>query len=187
MNITLDGFMAGANSELDWHFRSWSGEMARYASEELGRADTILLGRVTYQAMADYWPKEKISILRPGEGVPFAEMMNNYAKIVFSRSLRRTDWHNSKLIKSDIRHQIIELKNKHGKDIIIYGSGKVASTLIKLNLVDEFVLWVHPIVLGKGKALFKGLHSDLSLKLIETKVFDSGVVVLRYTSHAEKH
>lgn len=180
MNVTLDGFMAGADIELDWHFRSWSGEMARYASEQLSAADTILLGRVTYQAMASYWPAEAHNISCPRDDVPFVDMMNNHTKIVFSRSLQKTEWHNSTLVRDNIKEQIEKLKEKRGKNIIVYGSGKVASALIKLNLIDEFVLWVHPVVLGKGRPLFKGIHDDITLRLIGTKTFDSGVVVLNY-------
>jgi dihydrofolate reductase len=185
MNMTLDGFMAGSNSELDWHFKSWTDEMARYASEQLSHADTILLGRVTYQAMANYWPNEPLTVSYPREDIPFADMMNNYTKIVFSRSLQKTEWHNSKLVKDNIREQIIKLKKKKGKDIIVYGSGKIASALIKLKLIDEFVLWMHPVVLGSGKPLFRGIHDDITLKLNDTKVFASGVVVLCYSIEHE--
>lgn len=184
MNVTLDGCMAGADSELDWHFRSWSGEMARFASEQLSTADTILLGRITYQAMANYWPNEALSISCAREDIPFADMMNNYTKIVFSRSLQKTEWQNSKLIRDNIKEQIEKLKKKKGKNIIVYGSGKIASALMKLNLIDEYVLWVHPVVLGKGRPLFKGVHDDIPLQLINTKIFDSGVVVLSYALHA---
>lgn len=180
MNVTLDGFMAGSNSELDWHFKSWTNEMAQYASEQLSRADTILLGRITYQAMAEYWPNEALNAACPREDVPFADMMNNHTKIVFSKSLQKTRWHNSVLARKNINRQVLQLKRKEGKNIIVYGSGKIATALIKLNLVDEYVLWVHPVVLGKGKPLFKSLHNDLQLKLLDTKIFGSGVVVLCY-------
>ena len=180
MNVTLDGFMAGSNSELDWHFRSWTNEMTRYASEQLSRADTILLGRITYQAMAGYWSDETLNATCPREDVPFADMMNNYNKIVFSKSLQKAEWRNSTLAKENIREQVLKLKRKEGKNIIVYGSGKIAAALIKLNLVDEYMLWVHPVVLGKGRPLFKSLHTDLQLKLMNTRIFESGVVVLCY-------
>src|SRR5262245_18124286 len=98
MNLTLDGFMAGSDAGLDWHFRSWSSDMARSISEELGNVDTIVLGRITFNAMAEYWPNQldRLSISR--EDIAYADMMNNYAKVVFSRTISQPEWKNSTVI-----------------------------------------------------------------------------------------
>ena len=179
MNITLDGFMSGPNCELDWHFQSWTEEMAECLCEELSKADTILLGRVTYGAMARYWPSQAMNPSYPREDIAFVEMMNNYPKIVFSKTLATTEWNNSRLVKGNISNEIIKLKKKPGKNMIIYGSGRIVSVLAKLNLIDEYVLWIHPVILGKGKPLFKS-DSKLNLELIRTKTFRKGVVILYY-------
>ena len=92
MNVTLDGFMAGPNCELDWHFSFWNEEMAEYASEQLSHADTILLGRITYKAMAKYWPSMAMDLSYPREDIAFAGMMNSYKKIVFSNTLNEVHW-----------------------------------------------------------------------------------------------
>lgn len=180
MNVTLDGFMAGENCELDWHFYYWNEEMAEAASEQLSRADTILLGRVTYNAMAKYWPSKTNDLSFPREDMAFAEMMNSYNKIVFSNTLTVPEWHNSRLVKHNIRNEIIKLKQNPGRDIIIYGSGLLISALIQWGLIDEYALWIHPVVLGKGKSLFRGLQDKLMLELVKTKKFSSGVVIFYY-------
>ena len=178
MNVTLDGFIAGPNCELDWHFNFWNEEMAKFAREQLSRADTILLGRVTYKAMANYWPAKAMDLSYAREDIAFACMMNSYAKIVFSKTLENIEWNNSRLIKNDIRKEILKLKRRQGKDIIIYGSGSIVSTLMQLGLIDEYVLWLHPVFIGKGKTLFSDPDDRLNLKLVNTKTLGSGVIIL---------
>ena len=178
MNVTLDGFMAGPNCELDWHFNYWNEEMAKAAIEQLSNTDTILLGRVTYKAMAKYWPAKAMDLSYPREDIAFAGMMNSYTKIVFSKTLENAEWNNSKLIKDNIRMEVVRLKKQQGKDMIIYGSGSIVSALSQWGLIDEYVLWIHPVFIGKGKTLFRNVHDKLMLKLVHTKTFGSGVVIL---------
>lgn len=180
MNVTLDGFMSGLNCELDWHFQSWTSEMAETLCEQLNRADSILFGRVTYMAMAKYWLSKAMDLSCPREDIAFVEMINNYTKIVFSKTLAVAEWSNSRLVNENLEEEIIKLKKQAGKHMIIYGSGKIASALIQLRLVDEYQIWVHPVVIGKGKPLFKCLQNKLHLKLLKTKTFYSGVVLLFY-------
>lgn len=180
MNVTLDGFLSGSECELDWHFESWNNEMAECACEQLSKADTILLGGVTYRAMAKYWQSKAMNVCCAREDIAFADMMNNYTKIVFSKTLTTPEWNNSKLAKGNIADEIARLKLQPGKNIIIYGSGKVVSALIKSGLVDEYQLWIHPVILGKGKPLFKGLQDKLDMQLYKTKTFSSGVVLFFY-------
>jgi len=180
MNVTLDGFMAGIDCGLDWHFKTWNEEMARATAEQLSKADTILLGGITYRGMAQYWNSDPVNMIRPREDLDFASMLNSYPKVVFSKSMTSVTWHNARLAKRGIGEEVQELKHRKGKDMIVYGSGKIVTALTKLGLVDEFRMWVHPVVLGCGKPVFKGLSGILDLKLVNTKVFSSGVVILYY-------
>jgi dihydrofolate reductase len=180
INITLDGFIAGPDCELDWHFNYWDEEMAKFATEQLSDADTIVLGRVTYKAMARFWPLKVMDLSYAREDIAFAEMMNRYEKIVFSKTLQKAEWNNSRVVRNGIRKEILKLKQKPGKNIIIYGSESIVSALNRLDLIDEFALWVHPVFLKKGKPLFKDEQEKLEFKLLNTKAFSSGVVILTY-------
>ena len=180
INITLDGFIAGPNRELDWHFKSWNEEMARSTPEQLSRADTILLGGVTYRGMAQYWAGNPVNLVAPREDLDFANMLHMYPKVVFSKSMSTVAWHNARLAKRSIGDEVQELKQREGKDIIIYGSGKIVAALTKLGLIDEFRMWVHPVVIGSGQPLFKKLTDRLNLHLFKTETFSSGVVILFY-------
>lgn len=186
MNITLDGFMSGPNCELDWHFKSWTSEMAETLCEQLDRADTILMGRVTYIAMAKYWPSKATDLYCPREDMAFVEMINNYTKIVFSKTLAVAGWRNSRLVNGNLADEIVKLKKQTGKDMIVYGSGQVVSALMQLGLVDEYQIWVHPVVIVRGKPLFKTLKNKPLLELFKTKTFRSGVVLLFYKDKAER-
>jgi dihydrofolate reductase len=185
MNVTMDGFMAGANCELDWHFDYWDEEMAGSLSDQLSDSDTILLGRITYQAMAGYWPSKALNPGRPGEDLAFAHMMNNYQKIVFSNTLTKTDWHNSRILKGNIAEETARLKQEPGKNIIVYGSGDIVAALVGSGLIDEYRLWVHPVILGKGRRLFRNLRDQIRMKLISIKTFNSGVAILYYRTGGE--
>jgi dihydrofolate reductase len=180
MNMTLDGFMSGPHCELDWHFQCWNEEMAMAAGEQLGMADTILLGRVTYQAMAGYWGTRTSGLSTPREDADFADMMNRYTKIVFSKTLERGRWNNSRVVSGSIAGEIERLKREPGKDMIIYGSGRLVSLLIRQGLVDEYRIWVHPVVLGSGRPLFGNQPDKINLELLRQQVFSSGVVLLYY-------
>lgn len=180
MNVTLDDFMSGTNGELDWHFPLWNEEMAAYAFEELSGADTIILGRVTYQAMASYWPT---AASRPGytrNDIAFANLMNDRAKIVFSTTLKKAAWKNTRVMRGDIAKEITALKQERGGDMIVYGSGSIVTSLIQSGLVDEYQVWIHPVVIGSGVPFFKDMGSRLDLKLLRTKRFASGVIILYY-------
>ena len=180
MNVTLDGYMSGTNCELDWHFDKWDEEMSVIAADQLSKADTILLGRVTYMAMAGHWSSKSIGCTLPRADIDFAEMMNHYQKIVFSSSLQSTLWKNSEITKESPRTVIPKLKQSNGKDLLLYGSGQLVTSLMQLNLVDEYQLWIHPVMLGKGKRLFKSDSEATKMRLYKTQVFTSGVVLLTY-------
>jgi dihydrofolate reductase len=180
INVTLDGFMAETNGALDWHFPLWDNEMAKYAYKQLSRADTILLGRITYQAMAAHYPAAGRHICIPNIDHALANMMNNYAKVVFSKKQSSLEWKNATHAQGDIVTTIASLRQQPGKHLIIFGSGSIVSQCMQLDLIDQYIVWVHPVILGKGKPLFNGLDYQLNLHLSNTKRFDSGVVVLNY-------
>ncbi len=183
MNITLDGYLSGPDHELDWHLENWSPDMGKVLTEELGMADTILLGRNTYQAMAAYWPAMSANPCCARDDLAYGAMMNEYRKVVYSTTLKKLDWENSRLIKGDIGKEIRKLKQpRRGQDknIITYGSGRLVTELMRLNLIDEYQLWVHPVILGKGRPLFAGIKNRSSLRLIGATTFNSGVILLRH-------
>ena len=186
MNITLDGFISGIESELDWHFQNWSSDMANLLSQELGEADTIVLGRSTYDAMSAYWPIQSDCPSFPREDIAFAEMMNSHTKLVFSTSIRRAHWRNSRILRGDVASEIIKLKKLEGKNMIIYGSGKLVKTLSSLNLIDEYLLWIHPVLIGEGVSLFKE-NIKKNFSFVDGRTFDSGVVALRYRITQHQH
>nr|WP_294947476.1 dihydrofolate reductase family protein [uncultured Mucilaginibacter sp.] len=177
MNVSLNGCMAGANGELDWHYSLWDEDMARATSAQLGQADTILLGRVTYQAMAGYWTAKAGHAFGAREDADFTEMMNSHSKIVFSKTLKTAGWQNSRLANRSIAKEIASLKQLPGKDIIVYGSGKIVQALNRLNLVDEYLLWVHPVLVDKGRPLFV---KRAALEFIGKRDFNTGVVLMAY-------
>jgi dihydrofolate reductase len=173
--VTLDGYFAGPNGEIDWFF--WNEEMANYSADLLSRVDTILFGRVTYELMADYWPSASMTAEEP----IIIDKMNNLPKIVFSKTLEKAEWENTKLVEEINKDDILKMKQQPGKDIVIYGSGSIVSALTQLGLIDEYRILVNPIILGSGKLLFKNLTERVNLKLVQTKTFKSSVILLHYS------
>lgn len=190
MNITLDGCVSGPRGELDWHLNSWSNEMGDALCAELAKADTILLGRKTFTAMAAYWPLKLADPSCRGEDAAFAHMMNAYRKIVFSKTLNAAAWSNAILAKDNVQQQVTRLKKTPGRNIIVYGSAQLVDSLIIAGLVDEYQLWLHPVVLGHGRPLFKpGSFQPpqlLPLKLLTVQQFGCGVIRLNYRATNSK-
>jgi dihydrofolate reductase len=172
--VTLDGFFEGPNQEIDWH--NVDEEFNEFAIEQTSAVDTLLFGRVTYQLMASYWPTPDAIANDP----IVADMMNRTPKIVFSRTLDKAEWNNTRLIKDHIAEEITKLKQQPGKDLALFGSANLMSTLVQMDLIDEHRIMVNPIVLGSGKPLFQGINDPLKLKLVNTRVFRSGNVLLYY-------
>jgi len=178
MNITLDGFMAATDGGLDWHLNNWTTDMADLLTQQLNGADTILLGRNTYSAMAAYWPAVSTGLLLSRADLAYATMINSCEKVVCSTTLKKTRWDNSRVISANMRREILKLKQQPGKDIIVYGSRTLVQYLTKFNLIDEYLLWLYPVTIGRGMLLFD--HPQ-KLELIGSKTLSSGVVVLRYS------
>jgi dihydrofolate reductase len=172
---TLDGYFEGLHQDISWH--NVDDEFNQFAIEQLKQVDTLLFGRVTYQGMASYWPTE----LAIKDDPEVAGLMNSLPKIVFSRTLDRADWNNSRLVKENPAGEVLKLKEQPGKDIAIFGSSNLAVTLAESDLIDEYRLIVNPVFLGDGTPLLKGIKEKLNLKLINSRVFTSGNILLYYT------
>ncbi|HLW01163.1 MAG TPA: dihydrofolate reductase family protein [Ktedonobacterales bacterium] len=174
MMVTLDGFFEGPNHEIDWH--NVDEEFNEFAINQLHELNTLLFGRATYEGMASFWPtpfaKENDPIV--------ADLMNRVPKIVFSTTLEQAEWENSRLVKDHVAEEIAQLKQQPGKDIAIFGSSGLAVSFMRMGLLDELRIMVNPVVLGSGKTLFAGMNEKQNLKLLETKAFRSGNVLLRY-------
>ena len=174
MMVTLDGFFEGPNHEIDWH--NVDEEFNEFAIEQLNDIDTLLFGRVTYEGMASYWPTQFAK-----ENDPMvADKMNRIPKLVFSKTLDKAEWSNSRLVKEHIAEEVSKLKQQQGGDLAIFGSSDLTVSLLEMGLVDELRIMVNPVVLGSGKQLFEGMHEILKLKLLKTKTFRSGNVLLYY-------
>ena len=174
-NLTsLDGYFEGPDRDINWH--NADEEFNEFAIQQTGEFGALLFGRVTYELMADYWPTEDAKRNDP----MIASLMNSLPKVVFSKTLEKVDWENTKLVKDNFAEEVLKLKQQPGKDIAIFGSSDLAVAFIEHNLIDEFRIMVNPVVLGEGKTLFSGIKSKLNLKLIKTRTFQSGNVLLYY-------
>jgi dihydrofolate reductase len=171
--VTLDSRFEGPNGEIDWH--NVDAEFNHFAVEQLQTVDTLLFGRKTYQLMESFWPTKQAKEQSP----VIAALMNNTEKIVCSKTLANVAWSNSRLV-NNIKEELLNLKNKSGKDIMIFGSANLSKTLIKLGLIDELRLMVNPVVLGKGKPFFRGVKGQLNLHLLKVRMFNSGNILLYY-------
>jgi dihydrofolate reductase len=172
--VTLNGYFEGANRDLSWH--KHGAEESEYAAKGAKSGSTLLFGRVTYEMMASYWPTPAAIASAPD----VAEGMNRSDKIVFSRTLKKADWKNTRVVKDNIVEEIKKLKHVSGKDMTILGSGSIVTQFAELGLIDEYLIMVDPVALGNGTPIFKNIKHKLDLKLTETKTFKSGVVLLCY-------
>jgi dihydrofolate reductase len=171
---TLDGYYEGPNEEFD--FWVVDEEFDGFAVEQLDEVDTLLFGRVTYEGMAAYWPTPAGERDDPR----VAARMNGLSKIVVSRTLDKADWANTRLIKDDVTEELTKLKQQPGKDIAILGSSDLTVSLLLMGLVDEVRIMVNPVVLGAGKSVFRTAGERISLRLLKSRPFNSGNVLLYY-------
>ena len=174
--ITLDGFFEGsAKWDLSWH--NVDHEFNDFAVAQLHEIDTLLFGRVTYQGMASYWS----SAGAVKDDPIVAGLMNQIPKIVFSKTLNQADWNNTRLVKDHIADKVSQLKKQSGKDLAIFGSANLMSELTRMDLIDEHRVMVNPVILGVGTPLFH-TKEKLKLKLLKTRAFANGNVLLCYES-----
>jgi dihydrofolate reductase len=172
--VTLNGYFQGPEGDISWHRHGQ--EESEYAAEGLKGGSTLLFGRVTYEQMASFWPTP--DALKNAKVV--AEGMNKADKIVFSRTLKKAEWNNTRLVKDNMVEEIKRLKQIPGKGLTVLGSGSILTQLAEAGLIDEYQLMVDPVLLGNGTPIFKNLRHKLDLKLTMTRTFKSGVVVLCY-------
>ena len=178
MHTSLDGFVAGPNGEMDWI--KVDEAMFDFVATMTNLADTALYGRVTYEMMQSYWPNAGDAPNASKHDKEHAAWYNNVSKVVLSTTLRETGLNNTKVIGSRISANINEVKQRKGKNILIFGSPRASQSLLNEGLIDEFWLFVNPIILGKGMPLFKDITGTSTLKFVEAKTFASGVIALHY-------
>jgi len=183
--VSVDGLFAGPNGEIDWMVRdpevdkALHGPRADKTPSESAGSDTMLLGNVTYTMFENSWPQIAKDPNAPEALHKMADEVNGMTKLVFSRTRKEAPWENSKLLRGNLLEEVEKLKQSEGTDIIIFGSGTIVQQLSNAGFIDEYFVVMTPVVLGKGKALFQDVKK-LNLKLLESRSFQSGNVLLRY-------
>lgn len=186
--VTLDGYMIGPNEDISWVITDFDPEMqADIAVHMSSEADSFVFGRVTYDIFVAYWPTaipyEAGDDVKPAEGKEDPRIilaLNEYPKIVFSRTLGPPAWSNTKLVREGLEEEIRKQKKKPGKGISIQGSASIVQALERADLIDEYLLYVHPVLLGSGKPLFAAGMSRQDFERVHFKPYANGVVALRY-------
>ncbi|MFI6492757.1 dihydrofolate reductase family protein [Streptomyces sp. NPDC050564] len=176
MSVSLDGYIEGPNREIDWHMVD--AELHRHFNREIREMGALLSGRVTYELMAGFWPTADKDPDSTPEVVEFAGIWRNMPKVVFSRTLQRGEGHTT-IVREVVPEEIRELKEQPGGNLGL-GGADLAAEFMRHDLVDEFWVYVHPVLLGRGKPLFPEADALTRLRLIEARVFGNGVVQLRY-------
>jgi dihydrofolate reductase len=172
VQMTIDGYVGGPNGEMDWTARDWDDELKKYVAEITEPVDCIVLGRKLAQGFIPHWASHPEQ-----EG---ADKFNSTKKVVFTKTLDKSEWDNTVLAKGGLVEEITKLKKQDGKDIIAYGGATFVSALIKQGLIDEFHLFINPTAIGNGMAIFTELDSKQKLTLVKSTSFDCGIVVLNY-------
>ena len=176
MQMSVDGCIAGPNGEMDWLVGD--EKYNRYVNELTESIDTILLGRKMVDGFISYWSNVMNKPDDPWNAI--AKKMIETPKVVFTKTLSKSKWLNTDLATGNLKDEITKLKTQNDKDIIVYGGASFDSSLIKENLVDEFYLFINPVVIGTGKTIFKDLNQIQKFTLIESITFDCGIVLLHY-------
>src|SRR5438093_7830138 len=176
MSVSLDGFIEGPNGELDWHLVD--DELHSHFNEQLGAMGAFLNGRVMYELMAGFWPTADTDPSSTGPMVEFARIWRDMPKIVYSRTLEHADW-NTIVVRDVVVEDVMELIAQPGGDLAL-GGADIAAAFMRHDLIDEYRLYVHPVLIGRGKPLFPPSDTRVSLHLAETRAFGNGVVLLRY-------
>ena len=177
MMMSIDGFIEGPNRDLDWHLVD--DELHTYINDLARGLGAFLYGRRTYELMVDYWPTADRRPSSPAYEVEFARIWKDTPKIVFSTTLGEVQW-NTTLIRENVAEEVTRLKGQPGGSLMLYGGAAMASMFMRLGFIDEYQLYLHPVVLGSGTPLFPTLDGGIKLKLVEARTFRTGVVLLRY-------
>jgi dihydrofolate reductase len=173
--VSVDGFFVDSEGDMRWAHKN-DAEWNAFTSGNASGSGVLVFGRITYELMASYWPTAMALQNSP----VVARGMNEMPKIVFSRTLDKVSWSNTKLIKGDLAAEVRKLKQESGPDMVILGSGSIVSQLTQENLIDEYQLALSPIVLGKGRTLFEGVQEKLNLKRTNSRTFGNGTVFVCY-------
>ena len=187
MAVSLDGFTEGPHREMNWLPPFENEEIWKDIHEEmwnlLESVDIILLGRVTYQIWEKYWPAAAKNSASTENDKKFSQYADNTQKIVFSKTLTNVEWKNTRLIKNNIREEILKIKKQSGQNLALAGGAKLAQTFINLDLIDEYIITIHPVILGGGNSLLKNIQDVHKLTLTGVKRFKSGAVGLKYSKN----
>lgn len=177
--VTVDGYFVDMNGDMSWA-HNHDAEFDAFVQGNASAGGELLFGRITYELMAGYWPTP----LALKNDPVVAEGMNNSPKVVFSRTMEKASWNNTKLVKGDLAAEIRKMKKEPGKVMVIMGSGSIVSQLAQEGLIDEYQIVLIPVVLGKGRTMFEGIKGKLKLKLIKSRTFGNGNVYLCYEPRA---
>ncbi len=176
VQISVDGYIAGPNGEMDWMIMDWSEDLVEHVTQLTDPVGTILLGRNLAAGFIPHWT----AAYNSAEPQPGAEKFVKTPKVVFSRKLKTSEWDNTVLAKGGLVEEVNKLKQEDGGDIIAYGGGEFVSSLVKEGLIDEYHLLVNPTVLGSGMPIFEELEARQELKVKAVKAFDCGITLLCY-------
>jgi dihydrofolate reductase len=174
-SISVDGYFTDTNGDMTWAHQN-DPEWQQFTNENVSGDGILLFGRVTYEMMESYWPTPQAHEQMPR----VADRMNSARKVVFSRTLNKVSWQNTRLINGDLPQEVRKLKASAGDGIVILGSGTIVSQLAEENLIDEYQLVLNPVVLGAGRTLFEGIKDKLRLKRGVSRTFNNGNVLLTY-------
>jgi dihydrofolate reductase len=185
VNVSIDGYIAGPNGEMDWMVWNWDDKLKKYVYELNEPIDTIILGRKMTDGFVSYWsdvmnkPDDPSSIDRSHV---FAKKMIETPKVVFTKTLKKSQWANTEIATGDLTDEIVKLKSQSIRDIIVYGGATFDSSLIRAGLIDEFHLLINPVAIGNGLTIFKDLSEIQKFTLVKSIAFDCGIVLLHYES-----
>ena len=183
VQMSVDGYIAGPNGEMDFMVWDWDTELIKYVTEITELIDCIVLGRKLAQGFIPHWATVAANSDHPE--FTAGKKFTDTDKVVFTKTLEKSEWDNTALAKGDLVDEITKLKKQDGKDIIAYGGATFVSALIKQGLIDEFHLLINPTAIGNGMTIFKELERRQNLTLVKSTSFDCGIVVLNYEPKRE--
>jgi dihydrofolate reductase len=178
VHTSLDGFVAGSKGELDG-FDAGEDNL-KFVCKIIKEADTAIFGRISYELLESYWPTAKDRPKATKGEILYSKWYNNAKKIVFSKTMTAEDIDNTIIFSDNISNEIKKIKGQTGKDILIFGSPSIAKTLMKLDLIDRYWIFINPIIFGQGIPLFSGNAEKSNLKLLATRLFANGEIALNY-------
>lgn len=179
VQMTIDGYIAGPNGEMDWMTFNWDDELKQYVTEITEPVDCIILGRKLAEGFIPHWA----SVADDPENPEYAsgKKFKDTPKVVFTKTLDHSNWQNTALAQGDLVDEVTQLKKQDGNDIIAYGGAIFVSALIKHGLIDEFHLFINPTAIGNGMPIFGELENKQNLRFVKSRPFDCGIVLLKYT------